>query len=158
MDPPPSCVSSLRISFRGRAKTSYEALERRRLLFSRVRSSSDMPPHTPYGSRWASAYSRHSSSTGHDWQIRLARSIRRLRGPPRSPSGWKKNSGSIVLHDPRTCQSQKSTSAPCTSLMRATTITSSPCPRGRFTKSAISVEGIRPETHIEVIGESPLLE
>src|SRR5215218_1408946 len=71
-----------------------------------------MPPQTPYGSRTASACSRHSRTTGQVAQTALAASSRRRRAGPRSPSGWKNTSGSTRRHAPWYCHSHTTATGP----------------------------------------------
>lgn len=92
-----------------------------------VRSSSDRPPHTPYGSRTASDCSRHCLMTGQVAQIAFAASARRRRAAPRSPSGWKNRFSSASRHAPWNCHSQSSMTGPGSREISA--ITSPPPPR-----------------------------
>jgi hypothetical protein len=64
----------------------------------RRRCRSDAPPHTPWSTLSASAYSRQSSRTWHSEQMRCAASTP-------MPSLGKKTSGSMSLHFPRAIQS-----------------------------------------------------
>ena len=75
---------------------------------SRARSSSLMPPQTPYGSRTDSACLRQASITGHRAHTALAAAWRRARAGPRSPSGWKNRDVLSPRHAPWSCQSQTS--------------------------------------------------
>jgi hypothetical protein len=76
------------------------------------RSSGVMPPQTPYGSRTASAWARHSANTGHARHTFFAAASRRLRAGPRSPSGQKNKFGSAVRHKPASCHSHSSARGP----------------------------------------------
>src|ERR1044072_9078005 len=76
------------------------------------RSPSERPPQIPYGSCTARACERHSSSTGHAWQIAFARASRRALAGPRSPSGWKKNALSMPRQEASRCQSHTSALGP----------------------------------------------
>ena len=71
-----------------------------------------MAPQTPYGSRTASAWVRHSVSTGQVRQTVLAASSRLRRAGPRSPSGWKNTSGLVRRQAPSSCQSHRSAIGP----------------------------------------------
>src|SRR3954452_16760691 len=76
------------------------------------RSSSVRPPQTPYGSRTASACSRHCVITGQEPQMAFAAESRLRRAGPRSPSGWKNRVGSASRHAPRNCHSHRSATGP----------------------------------------------
>ena len=78
---------------------------------SDARSDADRPPHTPYSSPTARAWSRHCLTTGHRPQNLLACASRRARMWPRW-SSLKKIDKSSPRHRARSCQSQKSAFGP----------------------------------------------
>jgi hypothetical protein len=118
--PPNACVRravrslSSRRRRRGDAddRKCQEAVANRRRVNARSRSSSVMPPHTPYGSRTASACAAHSRTTGHVAHTALAASSLAMRAGPRSPSGWKNTPGSSPRQAACICQSQRSALGP----------------------------------------------
>ena len=100
------------------------------LVMSSSRSDSLRPPHTPYGSRVASACLRQGSTTGQRAHTALAAASRAERAGPRSPSGWKNRLLSSPRQAPLSCHSHRSALGPGSLRMSAmSSIPPSPGPR-----------------------------